>query len=166
MGAATGPGVGRSVKAVGGVSVPAVKPTGERKHYICECTEGFKDDGTTCVPHDCGALVDESGEWTGSTRWGGEYTLICEEGAFVWGGYLTEITISCGNKGRWLSHPRCINPSLELEEEDFCGTAIPTPPPFDLPRCSLEWRPANQTVLHVRKHCHDRLSFAAPPLHC
>jgi len=78
--------------------------------YRCECVEGYFDNGTTCVPRDCGRLRDALGIWIGSTHTGEEYTLKCPPGSSVWGGALREFTISCGNKGSWLSKPTCVNP--------------------------------------------------------
>jgi len=85
--------------------------------YRCECTDGFFDNGVTCQRHDCGNLTDKLGIWTGSTTFGGEYTLRCPEGGKIWGGELEEITISCGRLGKWLSNPICVSPlSEELEK--------------------------------------------------
>lgn len=90
-----------------------------RHTYRCECTDGYYDNGATCIPHDCGILTDDLGVWIGSTTSGGQYTLKCPPGASVWGGALREITITCGNQGKWLSRPSCVNPSLEIHDEQM-----------------------------------------------
>eukprot|EP00440_Ansanella_granifera_P045436 gb/GFBE01049228.1/.p1 GENE.gb/GFBE01049228.1/~~gb/GFBE01049228.1/.p1 ORF type:complete len:819 (+),score=174.70 gb/GFBE01049228.1/:1-2457(+) len=92
--------------------------------YRCECTDGFYDDGVTCQRHDCGEKKDAIGVWTGSTKFGGEYTLRCPQGAFVWGGELQEVTLSCGRKGNWLSDPICISPLDEEVEKEMAALSI------------------------------------------
>lgn len=81
--------------------------------YRCECTDGFEDDGRTCVRLNCGSLDDNMGTWNGSTEYGGEYSLRCPDQSFVWGGALKEVTISCPKKGVWLSKPACVSPIRE-----------------------------------------------------
>jgi len=59
-----------------------------------------------------GQLKDKLGFWHGSTAYGGEYTLKCPPDTFVWGGALTEVSISCPKSGQWSKHqPNCISPS-------------------------------------------------------
>ncbi|CAE8642567.1 unnamed protein product [Polarella glacialis] len=89
--------------------------------YRCECTDGFFDNGKTCERLDCGEKVDGLGTWIGSTLFNGEYTLRCPEGAFVWGGALQEVTLSCGPKGKWLSDPVCVNPQHEAVEQEMAA---------------------------------------------
>lgn len=87
--------------------------------YRCECTHGYYDNGKTCVQRDCGKLEDKLGVWVGSTLTGGEYTLTCPPGAYVWGGALQEITVNCGTGGDWLSRPICVNPAMKRRTEEF-----------------------------------------------
>lgn len=84
--------------------------------YRCECSAGFFDDGMKCAPLDCGELDDELGTWSGGTTFGDEYTLACPEDAFVWGGSLANVSMSCGSGGRWLSKPVCVSPKHEKEK--------------------------------------------------
>jgi len=85
--------------------------------YKCECNDGYSDNGTTCVPLDCGEMHDEIGTWSGSTLFGGEYTLKCPESgatnSYIWGGTLRQITRSCPARGSWHSQPFCISPTQQ-----------------------------------------------------
>lgn len=93
--------------------------------FRCECRDGFFDNGTSCERQDCGAKTDALGEWQGSTKFGGEYTLRCPKGSFVWGGALQEITISCPANGRWLeTNLWCVNPSAEEAENRMATMQI------------------------------------------
>lgn len=86
----------------------------QREHatFRCECSNGFFDNGTTCIRKDCGSLVDKLGTWSGNTAFGGAYTLTCPSDAFVYG-RLTELTLSCPEKGHWPEHPVCVSPAGE-----------------------------------------------------
>jgi len=86
----------------------------DQSTFRCECRDGFFDNGTNCERQDCGAKTDALGEWQGSTKFGGEYTLRCPMGSFVWGGALQEYTISCPASGQWgQSNLWCVDPTEE-----------------------------------------------------
>jgi len=92
--------------------------------FRCSCERGFKDDGSTCVPVDCGERHDSMGTWSGSSVYLGEYTLECNEGAFVLGGSQKAITVSCPADGRWRSErmfkskiPKCQSPTQEQRDK-------------------------------------------------
>eukprot|EP00931_Biecheleriopsis_adriatica_P083949 TRINITY_DN5763_c0_g1_i1.p1 TRINITY_DN5763_c0_g1~~TRINITY_DN5763_c0_g1_i1.p1 ORF type:complete len:1252 (+),score=286.24 TRINITY_DN5763_c0_g1_i1:27-3758(+) len=84
--------------------------------FRCSCERGYMDDGDTCVPADCGSLEDPLGAWSGSSAYLGEYTLECQEGAYVWGGTQQATTISCPFSGTWNNPPHCRSPAAEKEE--------------------------------------------------
>jgi len=94
--------------------------------YKCTCADGFQDNGTTCLPLDCGALDDKHGEWVGSHHVGGEYTLRCNAGAFVFGSALKEVTMTCpahgSHPGKWNFHPKCMDAAQEARDAVFATT--------------------------------------------
>eukprot|EP00446_Apocalathium_sp_SHHI-4_P035442 CAMPEP_0177308270 /NCGR_PEP_ID=MMETSP0368-20130122/8678_1 /TAXON_ID=447022 ORGANISM="Scrippsiella hangoei-like, Strain SHHI-4" /NCGR_SAMPLE_ID=MMETSP0368 /ASSEMBLY_ACC=CAM_ASM_000363 /LENGTH=744 /DNA_ID=CAMNT_0018767075 /DNA_START=199 /DNA_END=2432 /DNA_ORIENTATION=- len=77
--------------------------------YRCSCAHGYEDNGTTCVPLDCGPLKDDYGTWSGSSEVGSYYTLTCYSGSFIWGGALQELSSSCPTSGRWKTVQICID---------------------------------------------------------
>jgi len=87
--------------------------------YRCSCASGFRDDGVTCVPKDCGTLEDPFGTWRGASVVGGRYTLTCRQGSYVWGGSLTELTIECSHGGRWTFIPKCMDLAQEARDAAF-----------------------------------------------
>lgn len=91
----------------------------KQNSYRCECTDGFYDNGMTCARLDCTALTDRLGAWSGGTLFGQEYTLACPEDAYVWGGSLRDVTISCSKKGVWPSRPVCISPERRARAAEF-----------------------------------------------
>jgi len=84
--------------------------------FRCSCEQGYHDDGHSCQPRDCGGQNDRMGTWTGSSLYGGEYTLHCDDDAFVWGGSQKAITIACPMSGVWTNHPRCTSPMREASD--------------------------------------------------
>lgn len=88
-------------------------------NYRCECTDGFFDNGVTCEPVDCGDMDDVLGHWSGSSRFGSDFTLTCPPGSFVYGGYFQKVTLSCPPTGMWLEHPYCVSPSLDKLKAQF-----------------------------------------------
>mmetsp|Transcript_118807 Transcript_118807/g.378970 ORF Transcript_118807/g.378970 Transcript_118807/m.378970 type:complete len:891 (+) Transcript_118807:666-3338(+) len=90
-----------------------------KESFRCSCQRGFHDDGTSCVPVDCGPRTDPLGKWTGDTTYLGEYTLECDEGAFLWGSSQQAITITCPGDGVWKSHPVCRNPEQAILDAEF-----------------------------------------------
>mmetsp|Transcript_31380 Transcript_31380/g.57610 ORF Transcript_31380/g.57610 Transcript_31380/m.57610 type:complete len:721 (+) Transcript_31380:105-2267(+) len=97
--------------------------------YRCSCADGYKDDGTKCQPLDCGELSDQLGTWVGNHTVGGEYTLKCDNGAFIFGSSLVEMTIQCpahgSRAGNWSNPdeiPKCFSPVLEARDAAFATT--------------------------------------------
>jgi len=91
----------------------------DKESFRCSCERGFHDDGTSCAPVDCGPREDPLGKWTGETTYLGEYTLECDEGAFLWGGSKQAITITCPSHGVWRSWPVCKNPEEIRRDEEL-----------------------------------------------
>lgn len=86
----------------------------------CSCEHGYHDNGTTCVPNDCGHVEDKYGTWEGVPRVDGEYTLFCDTHSFIAGSVLRSATRSCPKDGVWPSDmPRCINAFRENLDAEF-----------------------------------------------
>eukprot|EP00928_Gymnodinium_smaydae_P042878 TRINITY_DN28838_c0_g1_i1.p1 TRINITY_DN28838_c0_g1~~TRINITY_DN28838_c0_g1_i1.p1 ORF type:complete len:678 (-),score=150.83 TRINITY_DN28838_c0_g1_i1:40-2073(-) len=105
-----------------GVCVNLAQYQGSFTHgdtFRCSCRDGFRDNGTTCVPVRCPELTDKLGTWSGSTIAGAEYTLKCDDEAYVTGGSEKATTISCSEDGRWSTVPYCLSPTQEAQDAAF-----------------------------------------------
>eukprot|EP00927_Polykrikos_kofoidii_P031450 TRINITY_DN27037_c0_g2_i1.p1 TRINITY_DN27037_c0_g2~~TRINITY_DN27037_c0_g2_i1.p1 ORF type:complete len:599 (-),score=75.22 TRINITY_DN27037_c0_g2_i1:150-1727(-) len=86
--------------------------------YSCHCPDGSEFTNGTCVEFDCGPLEDPLGEWFGSSKFSGHYTLLCPPGTFVLNGAHRQITVTCPLSGHWSSIPVCIDPVAEYTREE------------------------------------------------
>jgi len=107
------------------VAVPmvCVKLSKEEDDWKCECADGFwfNDEIQMCDRRHCTLLPNESGTWSGSTLYGQQYTLTCDEESFVRGHKgLKTVTTSCDWNGiiaDWPKpEPTCENIYREAEE--------------------------------------------------
>lgn len=110
---------GRSCGAYG----VCVKLSQKEDDWKCECSDGFwfNDEKQMCDRRHCTLLPNESGTWSGSTLYGQQYTLTCDEESFVRGQKgLKTVTTSCDWNGviaDWPKpEPTCENIYREAEE--------------------------------------------------